>query len=124
MTALASSCRDISSSRVRASSASAASSVSTRYLPARTSVTESKPRACNPSLMVRPAGSLTTGLRVTKTSALNTGGHRLAPARQPPQRLEVPLAGAGDNLGRQRRRRRLLVPAELLEVVAQVLLVE
>src|SRR2546421_721151 len=124
MTAFASSCCAISSSRCRAWFASEASSLSTRYLPARTSVTDSKPSACSPPLIVRPAGSLTTGFRVTKTSALNTSRHRLAPARQAPQRFEIPIAGSGDHLLRQRRRRRLLVPAELLEVVPQVLLVE
>src|SRR5207253_2997102 len=98
ITSLASSWRAISSTRLRACSSSASSSRIDRYLPARTSFTDSNPRACRPPRMVRPAGSLTTGFSVTKTSArymtpqtLASLSARLAWTGRPeaPERLEV-----------------------------------
>src|SRR5438876_383303 len=78
MTALASSWWAMSSTRARARSSSVSSTVITRYLPARTSFTDLKPRACRPPRIVSPAGSLTTGFRVTKTSARYMTPQRLA----------------------------------------------
>src|SRR3989475_2290274 len=124
MTALARSCRAMSSTRARAWLASASSSVSTRYLPARTSVTDSKPSACSPPLIVRPAGSLTTGLSVTKTSARYL---MAAPLRSGRPGVALPPGNARWSPRRPRgewRGGRLLVPAQVLEIVAQVLLVE
>src|ERR1700694_4636066 len=124
MTALARGCRGISSRRARAWAASDSSSVSTRYLPARTSVTDSKPSACSPPLMVRPAGSLTTGFSVTKISARYLMCALPRRNRKAAQRLQITGAGARDHFVGERRRRRLLVPAQLFQVITQVLLVE
>src|SRR5438128_7341784 len=98
ITALARSCCAISSTRARARPSSGSSMMIARYLPARTSFTESNPRACRPPRMVRPAGSLTTGFSVTKTSArymtpqtVASLSARLAWTGRPeaPERLEV-----------------------------------
>src|SRR3989440_7335802 len=110
ITALARSCCAISSTRARARSSSGSSSVIARYLPARTSFTESNPRACRPPRMVRPAGSLTTGFSVTKTSArymtpqtLASHSARLAwsGGLEPPECLQVTSARSLNDLIRQ-----------------------
>src|ERR1700716_2869995 len=103
MTALASNCWVIPSTCERAWPSSSASSVTTRYLPARTSLTEAKPRACRPPLIVRPAGSLTPRGRQHVQAA---------------QRLEVASAGTRDDFIREGRGRWLLVPADALQVIA------
>src|SRR2546428_13201733 len=46
------------------------------------------------------------------------------PADEPPIALAIALARAADDFGRERRCRRLFVPAALYEEVAHVLLVE
>src|SRR2546430_14182069 len=124
ITALARSCCAIASTRARARSSSGSSRVIARYLPARTSFTDSNPRACRPPRIVRPAGSLTTGFSVTKTSALNTRAHLQTLDGQAPERLEVAGTRSLDDLIRQRGRRRGVFPAHLLEVIADELLIE
>src|SRR5579864_7726348 len=124
MTSFASSWRAMASTSRRAFSGSASSSVRTRYFPERTSETDAKPRAWRPLRMVRPAGSLTTGFRVMKTSALTMHPRERWLGGQPAQRLQVPLGRPGNDLVRKRWSRRLLVPAKTLEIVADVLLVE
>src|SRR5579864_7900494 len=124
MTSFASSWRAMASTSRRAFSGSDSSSVRTRYLPDRTSETDPKPRAWRPLRMVRPAGSLTTGFRVMKTSALTMHPCQRWLGRQPAQRLQVSLGRSRNDLLGKRWSGRLLVPAETLEIVADVLLIE
>src|SRR6266852_4327655 len=135
MTWLASSRRHIAPTRSRASWMLSASSVSSMYLPTRTSSTSRKPNVASPCLTVSPWGSLTTGLGVTITRAIRrvTAGTRksLVARLGWKQRLadqavvsgEISLARLRDDVVGQTGRIRLLVPPGTREPVAHELLV-
>src|SRR5579871_4445447 len=65
ITPLASSCWHMPSTRRRAAPSVSAASVTSTYLPTRTSSTSPKPSRRSPWATVSPCGSLTTGLGVT-----------------------------------------------------------
>src|SRR6185312_10695869 len=131
ITWLASSRSHISSTLCRASRSSAASRVTSMYLPTRTSSTSRKPSEARPCLTVTPCGSLTTALGVTITRAvvfiylfLVPGfGRKQRFADQSVIRGEVALAGLGDDVVGKARRIRFLVPTRARQPVSHELLV-
>src|SRR5260370_31081379 len=74
--------------------------------------------------MVRPAGSFTTGFSVTKSSARNIGSRCRPLAGEALKRLEVASTRSHNHLVGERRSGGLFVPAQMVQVITQVLLVE
>src|SRR5687768_6260400 len=117
MTGLARTFSATSDTIARASSGVPAFTSSSKYLPCRTSPTPPYPSECRASTIVRPCGSNTDGLRVTKTLAfIKDSLENLIHVAK----LLVEIEGLLDFPGRQHARDVLVGQQQRLEVGAIV----